>query len=196
MRDPRAVDTASLARDHVIEVSPNGLLTIAGGKWTTYRKMAMDTVDQALKRFNLSAPKPSCQTENLPIIGGANYSKDGDLELIEKYGFAKDVAAYLHRTYGDQAEQVALLAQQHHGERLVEKHPILEAEVLYAVRYEMAERIIDVLARRMPLARLDTAAARLAVPRVLEIMAAELDWDQQRRAEEIALTEKRFAEGL
>lgn len=196
VRNPKAVDTASLARDHVIEVSPNGLLTIAGGKWTTYRKMAMDTVDQALKRFNLSAPKPSCQTENLPIIGGANYSKDGDLDLIEKYGFAKDVSAYLHRTYGDQAEQVALLAQLHHGERLVETHPILEAEVLYAVRYEMAERIIDVLARRMPLARLDTAAARLAVPRVLEIMAAELDWDEQRRAEEIALTEKRFAEGL
>jgi pilus assembly protein CpaE len=75
--------------------------------------MALDTVDQALKRFNLCAPKPSCQTEKLPIIGGANYNKDGDLELIEKYGFARDVAAYLHRTYGDQAERVARLAQQH-----------------------------------------------------------------------------------
>ena len=196
VRDPEAADTASLARDHVIEVSPDGLLTIAGGKWTTYRKMAMDTVDQALKRFNLSAAKPTCQTENLPILGGSNYNKHGDLDLIKQHGFAKDVAAYLHRTYGDQAEQVAKLAQPHHGVRLVKNHPILEAEVLYAVRYEMAERIIDVLARRMPLARLDTAATRLAVPRVLEIMAEELGWDRQRREEEIALMEKRFAEGL
>ncbi len=196
VRDPEAADTASLARDHVIEVSPDGLLTIAGGKWTTYRKMAMDTVDQALKRFNLSAAKPTCQTEHLPILGGSNYNKHGDLDLIKQHGFAKDVAAYLHRTYGDQAEQVAKLAQPHHGVRLVKNHPILEAEVLYAVRYEMAERIIDVLARRMPLARLDTAATRLAVPRVLEIMAEELGWDRQRREEEIGLMEKRFAEGL
>ena len=196
VRDPEAADTASLARDHVIEVSPDGLLTIAGGKWTTYRKMAMDTVDQALKRFNLSAPKPTCQTEHLPILGGTNYNKHGDLNLIKKYGFARDVAAYLHRTYGDQAEQVAQLAQPHHGVRLVKNHPILEAEVIYAVRYEMAERIIDVLARRTPLARLDTAATRLAVPRVLEIMAEELGWEQQRCEEEICLTEKRLAEGL
>lgn len=196
VRDPKATDTANLARDHVIEVSPNGLLTIAGGKWTTYRKMAMDTVDQALKQFSLSAPKPGCQTENLPLLGGSNYSKDGDLKLAEKYGFASDIAAYLYRNYGDQAERVAQQVQPNHGVRLVEGHPIIEAEVFYAVRYEMAERVIDVLARRMPLALLDTAAARLAVPRLLEIMTAELGWDKQRREEEIALTERRLFEGL
>ena len=196
VRDPEAVDTASLARDHVIEVSPDGLLTIAGGKWTTYRKMAMDTVEQALKSFNLSAPKPTCQTEQLPIIGGANYNEHGDLDLINKYGFAADMATYLHRTYGDQAEQVAQLALPHNGVRLVKNHPILEAEIIYAVRYEMAERIIDVLARRTPLARLDTVATRLAVPRVLEIMAEELGWDQRRCEEERSLTEKRLTEGL
>lgn len=196
VRDPGTVDTAKLARDHVIEISPDGLLTIAGGKWTTYRKMAMDTVDHALKHFSLSAPKPGCQTENLPVIGGANYSKDGDRELVEKYACAADVAAYLHRNYGDQAERIARLTQQGYGKRLSENHPNLEAEVFYAVRYEMAERMIDVLARRMPLALLDTAAARAAIPKVLAIMAAELDWDQKRRDEEIALAEKRLTEGL
>ncbi|MDX2494517.1 MAG: FAD-dependent oxidoreductase, partial [Desulfuromusa sp.] len=64
--DPKAADTAKLARDHVIEDSDAGLLTIAGGKWTTYRKMALDTVDHALKLFHLAAPKPTCQTEQLP----------------------------------------------------------------------------------------------------------------------------------
>lgn len=158
--DPKAIDTADLARDHVLVESVAGLLTIAGGKWTTYRKMALDTVDHALKQFNLVAPKPTCQTEHLPIVGAADYNEEGDLELTEKYGFDPDVAAYLNRTYGDQAEQVAKLAAEGYGARLSENHPVLEAEVLYAVRSELAERVIDVLARRMPLALLDTEASR------------------------------------
>jgi len=194
--DPNATDTAKLARDHVIEDSASGLLTIAGGKWTTYRKMALDTVDHALKRFNLSAPKPTCQTEQLPIIGSANYNEKGDLELSKKYGFDADVAAYLNRTYGDQAEEVANLAEGGVGIRLVRNHPVLESEVLYATRYELAERVIDVLARRMPLALLDTEAAKQAAPRVLEIMAEELGWDQQRCAEETLLTEERLTGAL
>jgi len=194
--DPKAADTAQLARDHIIEESKDGLLTIAGGKWTTYRKMALDTVDHALKRFNLTAPKPTCQTEQLPIIGGADYNEKGDLELSNKYGFTADIASYLHRTYGDQADQVAELAGEGSAVRLVESHPVLEAEVLYAVRYELAERVIDVLARRMPLALLDSDAARKAAPRVLKIMAEELGWDQQRCEAETLLTEKRLTEAL
>jgi len=194
--DPKAADTAKLARDHVIEDSRSGLLTIAGGKWTTYRKMALDTVDHALKQFNLSAPKPTCQTEQLPIIGSANYNEQGDLELSKNFGFAADVASYLNRTYGDQAEQVAKLAEDGIGVRLVKNHPVLEAEVIYAVRHELAERVIDVLARRMPLALLDTEAAKQAAPRVLEIMAEELGWNQSRCDEEALLTEERLSKAL
>ncbi len=194
--DPKATDTAKLARDHVIEVSDDGLLTIAGGKWTTYRKMALDTVDHAIKTFSLAASKPTCQTEDLPVVGSADYDEKGDLELSKKFGLAADLAAYLNRTYGDQAEQVTILAKEGGGARLVENHPVLEAEILYAVRYELAERVIDVLARRMPLALLDTEATRVAVPRVLEIMAEELGWDQQRCELETQLTEKRLTEAL
>ncbi len=194
--DPKATDTAKLARDHVLVESESGLLTIAGGKWTTYRKMALDTVEHALRQFKLSAPRPDCQTEHLPLLGGAGYAETGDQALIEKYGFAADVAAYLNRTYGDQAEQVAQLAEAGYQARLVENHPVLEAEVIYAVRSELAERVIDVLARRTPLALLDTAAASLAAPRVLELMAAELNWDQQRCEEETRLTRQRLTEAL
>ncbi|MCF6267075.1 MAG: FAD-dependent oxidoreductase [Desulfuromusa sp.] len=194
--DPKAADTAKLARDHVIEDSNAGLLTIAGGKWTTYRKMALDTVDHALKLFQLAAPKPTCQTEQLPILGSTNYDEDGDQKLIEKYGFSADIAAYLNRTYGDQADQVAKLVEEGYGARLVENHPVLEAEILYAARYELAERVIDILARRTPLALLDTKAAKQAVPRTIEIMATELGWDQNHCEEERKLTEKRLAKAL
>ena len=194
--DPKAADTARLARDHIIEESPDGLLTIAGGKWTTYRLMAQDTVNHALKMFHLTAPLAACQTEDLPILGSADYRVSGDLDLSKEFGFAEDVAAYLHRTYGDQAAQVARLAKNGLAARLVENHPVVEGEVLYAVRYELAERVIDVLARRMPLALLDTEATRLAVPRVLKIMAEELGWDEQRCQEEKRLAEKRLAESL
>lgn len=194
--DPKAADTARLARDHVIEDSAAGLLTIAGGKWTTYRKMALDVVDHAIRIFHLSAPKPTCQTEQLPILGSAEYSESGDQELTKKYGFEPDTAAYLNRTYGDQADKVAELTLEGYAARLVENHPVLEAEVLYAARFELAERVIDVLARRMPLALLDTQAAKQAVPRVLDIMAKELNWDQKRCVEEAEWTEQRLSEAL
>jgi glycerol-3-phosphate dehydrogenase len=194
--DPKAVDTARLARDHVIEVSQAGLLTIAGGKWTTYRLMAEDTVDHAIEQFKLPAKQPACQTEHLPIFGGAAYQEKGDLDLVETYHLPADVAAYLNRNYGDQAEQVATLAAAGYGSRLVENHPFLEAEVLHAVRFELAERVIDVLARRMPLALLDTGAARQAAPRVLAIMAEELGWDRERCEAEARLTELRLSEAL
>ena len=194
--DPKATDTAKLARDHVLEEGTSGLLTIAGGKWTTYRKMALDTVDQALKLFSLSAPQPTCQTEHLPVLGSAGYNEKGDLILSEEFGFSADVAAHLHQTYGDQAEQVAKLAESGYGARLVENHPVLEAEVLYSVRYEMAERVIDVLARRLTLALLDTDAARQSIPRVIEVMTKELGWDQQRCEVESLLAEKRLNEAL
>jgi glycerol-3-phosphate dehydrogenase len=194
--DPKAADTAHLARDHVIEVSRDGLLTIAGGKWTTYRLMAEDTVDHAIAQFNLAARQPSCLTEHLPLLGGAAYAVKGDLVLMEKYHVPADVAAYLNRNYGDQAEQVAVLAVAGYGARLVENHPFLEAEVLHAVRLELAERVIDVLARRMPLALLDTGAARQAAPRVLALMAEERGWDQNRCEVEARLTATRLSEGL
>jgi len=194
--DPKAVDTARLARDHVIEVSQAGLLTIAGGKWTTYRLMAEDTVDHAIEQFKLPAKQPACQTEHLPIFGGAAYQEKGDLDLVETYHLPADVAAYLNRNYGDQAEQVATLVAAGYGSRLVENHPFLEAEVLHAVRFELAERVIDVLARRMPLALLDTGAARQAAPRVLAIMAEELGWDRERCEAEARLTELRLSEAL
>lgn len=194
--DPKAADTAHLARDHVIEDSASGLLTIAGGKWTTYRKMALDTVDHALKVFGLSPPRSQCRTEQLPILGSADYREDGPRRLSDEYGFAADIAAYLNRTYGDQAAEVAALTKEFGSHRLVPSHPVLEVEVIFAARRELAERAIDILARRMPLALLDTVAAQQALPRVIELMSTELNWDRQRCDQERHLAEQRLNEAL
>lgn len=196
VRDPEATDTAQLARDHIIELSASGLLTIAGGKWTTYRQMAEDTVDRTIAAFNLSAPQPRCRTAHLPLVGGGNYRLELQQELEETYSFSPAAAAYLLRTYGDLATQVARLAQPGGGRLLVDGHPILEAEVLYAVREEMAERIIDVLARRTPLALIDQQASLAAIPRVCELMAQELGWDEKRCEEERLLARERLENAL
>ena len=194
--DPESSDTANLARDHVLKESESGLLTIAGGKWTTYRKMALDTVDHAIKSFSLSPEKPTCQTEHLSIFGAVDYDENGGLELRRKYGFPAHIASHLNQTYGDQAELVAKIAETGYGAQLVANFPILEAEVLYAVRNELAQRVIDLLARRTPLARLNSRAAKEAAPRVLELMAVELGWDQKRCDEEKRLTDVRLTEAL
>jgi glycerol-3-phosphate dehydrogenase len=189
--DPKAAGTAGLVREHIIEVSDAGLLTIAGGKWTAYRSMAQDTVDHAVAAFDLASPS-GCRTENLPIIGSADFREEGDRDLVDTYGFDADVAAYLNRTYGDRAGKVAALAAEGYGGRLAADHPVLEAEVVYAARNELADRVIDVLARRMPLALLDTAAAKQAAPRILELMAAELGWDEARCEAERQWTQERL----
>lgn len=194
--DPKATDTARLARDHVIEDSPSGLLTIAGGKWTTYRKMALDTVDHAIKVFALKPQHPDCRTEQLPILGSAQYSENGAQKLAEKYNLDADIAAYLNRTYGDQAEQLAELTREGYSNRLVGNHPVTEAEVVFAARFELAERAIDVLARRTPLALLDTEASKQTTGRVIDLLANELGWDEKRCQEERLWTKERLDKAL
>ncbi|PNU20563.1 glycerol-3-phosphate dehydrogenase [Geothermobacter hydrogeniphilus] len=195
VRDPKASDTARLARDHVIEVSSSGLLTIAGGKWTTYRKMAQDAVDHAVRVFGLN-PLRDCRTEQLPLVGAGGNWQEIETELREEFGLSADLSGHLYHAYGDRASAVARLAAGGLTARLDENHPFIEAEVVYAARFEMAVHAVDVLARRLPLALLDRDAARGAASRVLELLAGELGWDAERHSQEAALVEQRLREGL
>jgi len=177
--DPDAADTARLSRDHVVNISEAGLMTIAGGKWTTYRKMALDAVDQAIRLGELEAG--ASRTQDRKLVGGAGYSPVLAGELQERFGLDHDVASHLAGAYGDRAHEVAELAESDElGARLVEGHPYLEAEVLYGARHEMARSSSDVLARRTRLAFLDRDAAVGALARVNELLAGELDWDAGR----------------
>jgi glycerol-3-phosphate dehydrogenase len=150
--------TASLSRDHVIHIDRNGLLTLTGGKWTTYRHMAEYCVDHAATLALL--PERPCVTRHLKIHGFHQHAaKFGDLSA---YGSDAICIQDLVRT------------ERELESRLHPALPYCAAEVVWAVRNEMARNVEDVLARRTRALLLNARAAIEAAPRVAALMAAEL----------------------
>ena len=164
-----AGNTAALSRDHTIHISKSGLLTIAGGKWTTYRKMAEDCVDHAATLGKLD-DKP-CVTKTMHIHGyHENAASFGDL-------------CY----YGSDASAVAEIAatDAKFAERLHPAVPVIAAEVVWAVRHEMARTIDDVLARRTRTLFMNAKAAVAMAPAVAKLMAEELGQDDAWQARQL-----------
>jgi len=180
--NPNAAGTAELARDHVILEDPSGLITIAGGKWTTYRLMAEQAVDRVVAR--LGGPRRPCRTATMPVRSAVTDVDAAAQALVETHDLDAEVAHHLVQSYGTEATAVAALAAHGWGAHLAPGHPHLEAEVLHAIRAEDAVHAGDVLIRRLTLALVDREAARAAAPRVIDIMAAELGWDTARRQAE------------
>jgi glycerol-3-phosphate dehydrogenase len=165
-----ASNTSVLSRDHTIHIDQSGLLTIAGGKWTTYRNMAEDCVDQAATLARL--PDQPCLTRSLHVHGFHNHP--------EKFGHLG--------VYGSDAHAIQDLMRAE-PEWAVQLHPALPynaAEVIWAVRVEMARKIEDVLARRLRALFLNARAAVEMAPRVAELMGRELGWDAARQTTETA----------
>ncbi|KAF6024692.1 hypothetical protein EB796_017014 [Bugula neritina] len=187
--DPNKKDTQSLARNHIIEIGDDHLITIAGGKWTTYREMAQETIDKAVDVCNLK-PSRSCQTSGLLLDGAHGWSPTMHVKLVQTFGIDVAVAEHLSSIYGDRAFKLCELAQMTGltwpvvGRRLHPDFPYIEAEVVYAVRKEYARRALDIVARRTRLAFLNVAAAEQAVPKIVEIMGRELGWSKQKCKEE------------
>lgn len=204
VKDPDAKNTESLVRNHLINVSDSGLITIAGGKWTTYRQMAQEAVDAATKEFRLiPGPKPAaysfpgmiritgeCQTEHVQLVGAHGFSKTLFIHLIQYFGIDAEVARHLAHNYGDRAWAVASLSEPTHarfplrGKRLAGLYPFIDGEVRYAVRSELAQTAVDVVARRTRLAFLNVNACLEALPKVIDIMAVELSWSKNRKEQE------------
>jgi glycerol-3-phosphate dehydrogenase len=185
IRDEGGANTAQLVREHKLEVSSAGLLSVAGGKWTSYRRMAEEAVDLAVGTFGLRPARP-CITNDLRLIGGESFNSAAEYELVRDYGLVADIAHRLHLAYGDRARSVAELAGSGLKARLHPDHPYIEAEVVQAARYEFAEHAADTVTRRLPLALLDTAAAKATLPRIVELMADEHGWDRMRCESEMA----------
>lgn len=166
-----AKETSALSRDHAISISGSGLVTIAGGKWTTYRKMAEDTIDQAAVVGDL-AERPSL-TANLPIHGAHQHA--GQFGPLQDYGSDAPAMQELIRERAEYSEPI-------HPE-----WPIVAGQVVWAVRREMARTVDDFLARRTRLLLLDARASIEAAPRVAELLARELgrnaDWRDAQVAE-------------
>ncbi len=161
-----AKSTAVLSREHVISVSASGLLTITGGKWTTYRKMGEDVVEQAIQLVNLSL-HPSI-TANLHL-----------------HGWTQQLIAAPLDVYGSDAASIQKLP----GANILlhPRLPYVEAQVRWAIRYELARTVEDILARRTRSLLLDAIASIEAAPPVAAILAEELGrdtaWQQQQIAE-------------
>ena len=157
-----AENTAGLARDHTVHISNAGLVTIAGGKWTTYRKMAEDTVNHAALLGQLDL-RP-CVTADLPIHGfHRNPERFGSLSV-----YGSDAPA-LQSLLGRKPE---------YRERIHPASPHLVGEIVWAVRQEMARSIEDFLARRTRALLLGAKISIEMAPKVAEVMAAELGRDQ------------------
>ena len=148
VRGKAGAATASLSREHAMVVGPGGVLSVTGGKWTTYREMAEQVVDRVIALGGL-APRP-CGTAELALLGAM--------------GRASSV-------YG--ADHAAVMASGT-AARLHARLPYVEAELRWAVREEMAETLEDLLARRTRALFLDAAAAAECAPRAAEILAEEL----------------------
>ncbi len=158
--------TADLSRNHALHRSPNGLLTITGGKLTTYRDMAEDTVDAVLEELGRTA---RCRTKRLALLGSTRRGQHP----------VGTLGAHLAGRYGSIAAEVEAIASDTPPLRgpLVEGLPYLQAEAVYAARHEMATTVDDVLSRRTRALLTDRAAARAAAPVVGELLATELGWD-------------------
>ncbi|KAF9068990.1 DAO-domain-containing protein [Rhodocollybia butyracea] len=207
VRDPKSAEdsgTAGLVRSHMLYVDTQGMLTIAGGKWTTYRAMAEEGINRAVKEFNLRYIE-KCVTEKVRLIGSEQWGRNMFIGLIQRYGLDAEVAKHLAASYGDRAWTVCDLAEQYdetndrgwplHGKRLNDLYPYIEAEVRYAVEHEYAMKASDVLARRMRLTFLNAQAALDVLPRVVDIMASHLGWSLSRKKQEIRGTVK-FLESM
>ena len=169
VRATGVASTASLSRDHVVHIDRSGLVTICGGKWTTYRHMAEDCVDQAATLAQL--PDRPCVTSHLSIHGF--HAETKQLGPLAVYGSdAYEICKLI--------EIDATLAEPLHAAL-----PYVKAEIVWAVRHEMARTVEDVLARRTRSLFLNARAALAMAPVVADLMASELNWGEDAKARQL-----------
>jgi glycerol-3-phosphate dehydrogenase len=166
--------TKEISRSHKLIVSKSGLITITGGKWTTYRKMGEDTINKAIEVGKLK--NKICHTESLPIHG----SKPNP-----------DRSNHLY-VYGADIEKVLTLANEDTDWKN-QVHPddeYTKGEVIWSIRYEMARTVEDILARRTRVLFLDASLAMAMAPEVARLMASELNKDTEWQAEQVSAFNK------
>ena len=204
--------TAALARNHVIEVSNSGLVSLMGGKWTAYRIQGEQTVDRILKHWPNEFKHrkyETGQTLNFNLIGsygridvieGISWGNEALYKQYEdhfvfKFNVERDIAKHLIKEYGTRALAIVELASSAGlNKRLHPDYPFYEGEVLYAMRSEMAQKPNDIVCRRAPISFLDSATTKdVVLPRVVDIMAKELKWSNDRKTKELAEAQKNIS---
>lgn len=198
VRSTDAGRTADLSRRHHLGVDPDGLISINGGKLTTYRKMAEETVNLVVSRVDSKTKArlhTGCQTKAMPLFGARGYFEFlreipslvvtlAEQDVASSTSEREAILSHLANRYGGRSRVLVAMIQAEPAlaTLLAPGYPFIEAEVLYAVRYEMALTLETVLTRRVPLRLHDTQAAAAATERVAAIMASELDWSNDVRS--------------
>ncbi len=171
--------TSRLSREHAVVVSDSGLVTVTGGKWTTYRRMAIDAVDQAARVGDLPV-RPSVTAE-LPLHGWQERDLSGENPMT---------------VYGSDSVAIEKLCsgRPEWNQPLHTALPYRAVEVVWAARYEAARSVHDVLARRTRALFLDARASIEAAPLVATLLATELgrsqDWEKQQLDEYVTIAER------
>ena len=200
--DPEASGrTADLSRRHKVRRSDSGVVTITGGKLTTYREMAADTIDEVLSEVldadRITRFRRRSKTKHIKIHGANGYEDLVDsADTISPLG--GDQVRRLADRYGSDATTVLAIAEsdQSLAEPLVPGLHYLRAEAIFAVRYEMATTVDDILSRRTR-ARLETRDASAdAAAAVAALLAPELGWDEAEQARQVADYRARIDEEL
>ena len=166
--------TADLSRRHRVTTSPNGVVTVTGGKLTTYREMSQDAVDAVMQ---LLGSRHRCSTQRLSLRGSARFSSTKN---------ASDLVRHIESRYGTDANQIYALIESdpHLATVLIEGLPYVKAEAIFAVTHEMATTLDDVLSRRTRSRLFDRRATIAQAGEVAALIAPLLNWDETRVANE------------
>ncbi|SCU85195.1 LAME_0D00474g1_1 [Lachancea meyersii CBS 8951] len=205
VRDPRKLkegddvsSTQGLVRNHLLFTSDNGLVTIAGGKWTTYREMAEQTIDEVVKVGHFQA-KP-CITKKIRLAGGEGWDPNFVALLAQKYHLSSKMAEHLANNYGTRAPIICEMFKIDEKNQLpitfggrenvtvyrnvnfdCFRYPFTIGELKYSLKYEYTRTALDFLMRRTRFGFLDARQALAAVDGTVSIMGDELEWDEGRR---------------
>lgn len=200
VRSGGSLRTADLSRRHTVERAPTGLITVTGGKLTTYRRMAADAVDAVCAVLGV---RRRSRTAALRLRGARGGTTSQDRDAGGALGVDPGIADHLLHRYGDEAAAVGALLRERPelAAPLVPGLPYLRAEAVWAVRAEMATSLDDVLSRRTRALLLDDRATAAAAPEVAALLAPELGWDADTTRREAAslqaaVAERRAAAGL
>jgi glycerol-3-phosphate dehydrogenase len=175
--------TSDLSRRHRVQTSASGIVSVTGGKLTTYRKMAQDAVDEVVTRIGGPLRRRRCVTKSLRLNGTARPHFAAPTQFP---GLTPAQHAHLQARYGTETADVLAVAEGRPEllEPIVPGLGYLAAEVLYAARAEMAQGVGDVLARRTRALIQDARGAAAAAPAVAALLADELGWSEERAASE------------
>jgi glycerol-3-phosphate dehydrogenase len=185
VKNEKSVRTADLSRRHSVLISDGGLVTITGGKLTTYRKMAEDAVDTVVGRLGIKARK--VRTKKLALRGAEGLAAVQEPEAAARLGIEQTVLDHLVARFGSEARTIAAMVEADPllARPLVPGLPYIRAEAVFAARYEMARTLEDVLSRRTRALLLDAGATTVAAFDVARLLASELGWSEDDVARQV-----------